>query len=557
MPGPAVKVTAVVPSVVAVGESFPIKVRFEDRDSNPRAPYTGKVRFECDDPEAVLPPEYEFTADDDGWHVFEGCRLGTEGVWRIRVVAAGLPVALSNPVACQSTPQLRVYWGDMHNHTQWCDGTDTVEYVYQFARDQAFLDVCSCSEHISNQPPDWPIEVIDKPPASSAALWAEEQKQTQAYNDPGRFVTFLGYEFTPSVMSHPDNADHCIWFLDDNHPLVIHDNIEVLGKMLLEHEAVMAAHVGGRFTKWQYEVPAEVMPIVEIASMHAHAEWFVQQALQKGLKMGIVAMSDGHMGRPGYDVWARHGRSGLRKRAFSVQSGITAFLAPALDRPSIWEAIKSRRVYATTGARILLYFSCADAVGGQEVTVSGTPQFHIRVHGTAPLDRVQIIRRDRLAHTFELSPVVTGKEPVWDAELTWTDPRPLAAEAYYYVRVTQSDNHFAWSSPIWVTCTTGMDPAADGLPPWNEDIWPPYKEEDVDYMPRIKAHLKQRGCDKRFVELEQVGVFEEPRGRYVLVRGRDAERGMRPMHLHYYLGFDDERLYVSAGWADYGQMSNI
>ena len=94
------------------------------------------------------------------------------------------------------------------------------------------------------------------------------------------------------------------------------------------------------------------------------------------------------------------------------------------------------------------------------------------------------------------------------------------------------------------------------MPPWNEDVWPPEKEEPEDHLPRIKAHLKQRRGADRFVDLEQVGVFEETRGRYVLVRGRDAEREMRPMHLHYYLGFEDERLYVSAGWADYGPISN-
>ncbi len=437
----------------------------------------------------------------------------------------------------------------MHNHTEWCDGTDTVEWVYQFGRDHAFLDVCACSEHIGAKQPDWPIEVVDKPPASSADLWQEQIRQARAYHDPGRFVTFLGYEFTPSggASEHPANADHCIWFLDDQHPLVIDADIEQLGRKLARTEALLAAHVGGRFTRWNYDVPPEIMPVVEISSMHEHSEWFAQEALQKGLKVGFVGMSDGHMGRPGYDLWARHGRAGLRKRAFSPQSAMTAFLAPGLRRDDIWQAMQSRAVYATTGARVLLEFFCQGRPMGVEIAVESAPHFHLRVHGTAPLDRVQIIRGDRLAHTLELATAVTGQGEVWDVEFDWEDPQPRQGELYYYLRVTQSDGHFAWSSPIWVTYSQGITRRQDYLPPWNGDVWPPVKAEEHNYLPAVRACLVQQRCGDRFTDLEQVGVFSETRGRYVLVRCLDAERDVRPTHLHYYLGFE-ERAALRERW---------
>jgi len=558
VPGPAVKATVVAPSVVAPDEAFSLKVRFEDKNSNPHAPHAARASFTCEAADATLPGEYEFTDADEGWRVFEGCRLPAPGVYRIGFAAEGIPAVLSNPILCLARPAARVWWGDMHNHTEWCDGTDTVEYVYRFGRDHAFLDVCASSEHIGVEAPEWPIGAVDKPALPAAPMWAEQQKQTRRYYQPGRFVTFLGYEFTPhgGERENPANADHCVWFLDDRHELVIDEDIEALGRKLAPIEGFMAAHVGGRYTRWDYQVPPEAMPVVEIASMHEHSEWFVQQALQKGLKVGIVGMSDGHMGRPGYDLWARHGRAGLHKRTFSPQSAITAFLTPTLDREGVWEAMRSRRVYATTGARILLEFSCEGASMGEVVTAAARPSFRIAVHGTAPIDRVQVIRGDRLAHTVDYAPAVTGGEPVWDVTLEWTDPEPVAGETYYYLRVTQSDDHFAWSSPIWVSVADGIQAEEDDLPPWNEDVWPPAKKEPEEYLPRIKAHLEQRRCGDRFVELEQIGVFEETRGRYVLVRGRDAERGGRTMHLHYYLDFEDERLYVSAGWADYGPISN-
>ena len=57
-------------------------------------------------------------------------------------------------------------------------------------------------------------------------------------------------------------------------------------------------------------------------------------------------------------------------------------------RDAIWQALKARHCYATTGERILLEFACAGArmgdaiVAPSDFTRSG---FELRVEGTAPL----------------------------------------------------------------------------------------------------------------------------------------------------------------------------
>ncbi len=102
VPGPAAKAVVVAPSVIAPGEPFPLRVRFEDADSNPRAAYTAHVRFTCEG--AILPGEYQFSEADGGWRVFDGCRLQSQGVFRIAMRAEGLPLVLSNPVLCEASP---------------------------------------------------------------------------------------------------------------------------------------------------------------------------------------------------------------------------------------------------------------------------------------------------------------------------------------------------------------------------------------------------------------------------------------------------------------------
>jgi hypothetical protein len=79
----------------------------------------------------------------------------------------------------------------------------------------------------------------------------------------------------------------------------------------------------------------------------------------------------------------------------------------------------------------------------------------VTFHGTAPVDRVDIIRSGSTAHT------VAG-EGALDLEFSWDDTESLDAIwmpaakhcdhpfAYYYVRVIQTDGDVAWASPIWV-----------------------------------------------------------------------------------------------------------
>ncbi len=78
--------------------------------------------------------------------------------------------------------------------------------------------------------------------------------------------------------------------------------------------------------------------------------------------MGVIAGSDSVDGRPG----ASHpGHMAVR----NVRGGLTAVELPELTRPALWNALRARRCYATTGERILLTFRAGDWRMGDEVRV--------------------------------------------------------------------------------------------------------------------------------------------------------------------------------------------
>ena len=109
--------------------------------------------------------------------------------------------------------------------------------------------------------------------------------------------------------------------------------------------------------------------------------------------------------------------------------------------------MRDRQTYATTGARILLWFEAAGLTMGSEGRAA-----HVRcraqVHAVVPLDRVEVVKDGQAVASF-------GADAL-DAELDWDDPAPPSREHFYYLRAVQRDGQMAWSSPIWV------GPAADG-----------------------------------------------------------------------------------------------
>ena len=91
---------------------------------------------------------------------------------------------------------------------------------------------------------------------------------------------------------------------------------------------------------------------------------------------------------------------------------------------------------------------------GEEIGVKKNMRrsIKIEVYGEAPVSEVDLIREN------PIEPVKVWK---WDTplldpgKLEWQDNSPLSASTWYYVRVIQSDNQIAWSSPIWLDLKNG------------------------------------------------------------------------------------------------------
>ncbi|MFQ5961291.1 MAG: DUF3604 domain-containing protein [Candidatus Methylomirabilales bacterium] len=424
------------PTEVVAGEASWLFLRVLDCWGNP-SPWEGEVTLQADGPCEGLPKKVRLSRADGGVQRVEGIRWQVPGLFRVRADGAGPLRGESNPVLCHAAPPPWVpYWGDLHGQSAETIGTGTVEEYFHFAREKAGIDFCC---HQGN---DFQI---------TEALWEDIRRTVHGYYTRGRFVTFVGYEWSAVTgaggdrnVLFPDDegmlhrTSH--WQVPDKHDAATDRYpLDALFHTYEGRDVIIVPHIGGRRASLAWHHPG-LEPVLEIHSAWGTFEWFYDEALERGYRLGIVAGSDDHKGRPG----ASYPGAGL----FGVRGGLTCMYASALTREALWEALKRRRVYGTTGARIILHLTAGEHWMGEEFETTEPPTFQVYVAGAAGLEAVELKRgtqvifaarpKDAAARTSGWVRVAwsgarifdRGRQTIWDGGLNVQGGRILHAREY-------------------------------------------------------------------------------------------------------------------------------
>ena len=378
------------PSVVAPGEPFELSVRAEDRFFN-RA--SGAVpAFEvrvAGDVRATTPAGsepitvVELTLDEPGPHWIE--IRSEDGAIR----------GEANPILVEEDPDRRIWWGDTHGHSGYAEGIGTIDFFMTFARDDARLDFVTHSEH--------DVWLDD-------AEWELSRRAVQAFDEPGRFIPYLGWEWTRHARF---GGHHNVLFRDAEgrervssleYPTLselyrgLHARYDPADVLVIPH-----AHNPGDYR----QSDPSLEPLIEMMSMHGTFEWFARQYLSHGHQVGLVAASDDHLSHPGY--------SAPNRDSLAQRGGLGAVLAPEKSRDAIFDALKQRRTYATTGDRIILDVTVNGTPMGQRAGYADARAVEGRVIGTAPIESVTLLKND---------------EPIWSETYGVGRGRPADTEEW-------------------------------------------------------------------------------------------------------------------------------
>ncbi len=335
---------------------------------------------------------------------------------------------------------LKLFFGDLHEHTDVSicnrNGDQSIDESYQHMRDIARYDFACATDHGYNLNP---------------YLWCYTAKLARANDDPNRFLTFLGEEWTSTFEQYSEEHPYGFyghrnlifadpyfprWWNARNYqtPAQVWEDLRKMNANFV-HIPHQLADTGNVPTDWSF-TDEEAQPVAEIFQIRGSYEYqgtpreamrttpkpgyFLQDAWARGIVIGVIASPD-HGG--GY--------------------GKAAVYAPELTREAILDALRARRCYGTTAAKIFLDFRVNGHLMGEKVQAPAGESAKVEIRTRCPADigRIEVCRNNRFIYTK----APEGRE----AELTFVDRQPLGGRSYYYVRVIQKDEEIAWSSPVW------------------------------------------------------------------------------------------------------------
>lgn len=392
-------------------------------------------------------------------------------------------IPISNPVKVSKDLPF-IYWGDLHSHgSPSRDAFGTGRYYY--ARYARGLDFFSATDHVDHN-----ITIN----GVSERDWAFQKQEVIQNYEPGKFVTFIGYENSflfpvghYNIIFNSKNEDIPnvpIWSLKT------FENIQNIWKAAdtSDFDIITIPHHCGKvfYTNKEgnncqncntfggiYKNPKYKM-LLEIFSSHGLSEsydpqhnlnytnkasngkpfngpYYAQDGWAMGEKLGVISSSDDHFSHPGLP-----------------HNGIAAVFASELDRDPLFKGIKNRASYGTTGDRIYIDFKLNGEMMGKEITLGkkDSSTIFLEILGTDNIDYVELLKWDFINGNFISGHPSFDKIGIFrpDAQnpsslkVNFTDP-VMSDSAMYYVRVKQKNFRpannkqyevWGWSSPIWI-----------------------------------------------------------------------------------------------------------
>jgi hypothetical protein len=418
----------------------------------------------------------------------------------LTVVVAGLLVS-TRPVeqAVQPNPPLNVYFGNLHSHTAYSDGTGTPQQAFDHARTQGRLDFLAITEHnhrnagsTGNDPNNLNLAVDHSlyNGAQAASLMSTAASvNTQFAN---QFVALYGQEYSTNSDGNHVNVFDIGEVIDEDivpnkrfdlfYPWIT-TRLDTTGRVpivQLNHPASMTQDYGvlnfGTLEATLTAARPFVRTIQIINGPHSaqgtgnRVETIKSRSylnyLNAGFRIAPTADQDNH--------FLTHG---------SATDHRSVVLAPSLTKRDILDGIRARRVYASQDRNLRVQFTIDGHPLGSVVQLAPNTPIRIEVQLTDPDEpnatyRVSL-RRDEVGNDLEADHEFVGGDRNGNGSVVFDQFQHGSRDEYFLVQVVQIGTDGAdtvWTAPIWLVNagpgTTDDHPNDDGTPAHAEEfVW--------------------------------------------------------------------------------------
>ncbi len=351
--------------------------------------------------------------------------------------------------------------GDLHEHSEgsycWPAGTDgTLHDDYRFGLYSEGFDFVGMTDHTNSM---------------DECFWRKNLRTADFYNEEDYYIAIPSAEWTLSpargYKTIPEGVGHrnVIFSSTREAEKFIRNGKEIYSEFSPECDSspklwqlirdknidcvAIPHHVTDEAHPCDWNVrDEEIEPIVELFQCRGNAEYrgcprennldrhqtthcdeaFMDYALRgKGYKIGFIGSGE-------------HNNMGV---------GLAALWVKEVSRKGIIEALRARRCFGTTGDKIFMDVKVNNALMGEVAQLKGPPIIQIKTQGQKEIERIDLLRNSRVVKTWKPE---NGNE-TFMVEYTDEHYGKEKDVLYYYVRVTQTDEHLAWSSPVFIEKT--------------------------------------------------------------------------------------------------------
>ncbi|MCH1429595.1 MAG: DUF3604 domain-containing protein [Chlamydiales bacterium] len=468
------QVRILAPAYAVKNRRFDVIARFEDAFGNLTARAPEETLFELSYENLRENLNWKLFVPETGFITLPNFYFNEEGTYVIQLKNLNTgQVFYASPVRCfeEGEEEKSLYWGLLHGESERFDSTENIENCLRFFRDDQAFDFYGIS----------PFEFQEE---TTADAWKTMMQVTSSFNEEDRFSTFIGFQY----QGEAEKEGIRLMLYNKEKPLLKKkesksNSLKKIYKSQTPKEFLsipsfsMATGMGYNFENYNQEFER----VAEI-----YSAWGCSEGLEKDGNLYPISSN----GKNGVKPWkqgsfidalnnnCRFGfiAGGLDDRgAYSefydgdqdqYTPGLTAIIAKSQSRSSMIEALYDRSCYATTGKKILLRYDIAGIEMGKEFPIGDRPglavnrHFNLYVGGTSPIEYIEIIRNGKVLTQIKPEKgqtVYTGEFDDMDPiEKIWLKPPKSGPEfIYYYIRVKQTDDHMAWSSPIWIDKSSG------------------------------------------------------------------------------------------------------
>jgi hypothetical protein len=308
------------------------------------------------------------------------------------------------------------YVGNLHSHTSYSDGVGTPATAFAYARDTAGVDFLAVTDHHG----------------ITEEQFADLMLQADVYTEPGVFVAIAGQEWSGLYLNH------CNVFEADRGLKAPRNDIDSLYREIVASGCTANFNhpAPGCFKNYAYSAIGDVgINAVEVRNEQEQAVFV--QILNGGWHVGADGSEDNH--RADWGNW----------RSWTV------VLAESLTKTDILDAMRNHRTYSTLDRDLRLTFRANDHWMGDTFSDGGDIAFSIEVEDPDIGDLSEYIELYENG-VLIASVKIGGSSFSWHPAIT-----PPDGENYYFVKVCAADYYQhrwgrAWSSPVWIHCTTPL-----------------------------------------------------------------------------------------------------